>query len=69
MSKDGSSDQKVVQQNSEIMMLNTKLETLRMTHKKLIDIHSKCHSQRNRFSVATQTDKVCTYVCAHLLHT
>ena len=55
-----SSDQKVIQQSSEIMMLNVKLETLRKENKQLIAIHSKCMN-RKEISVSTKTDdQVCT---------
>ena len=46
-SSSSSSDQKVIQQSSEIEMLNIKLETLRKQHMQLIDIHSKCKSQKS----------------------
>ena len=39
-------DQKVTQHVSEIMMLNTKLETLRREYKQVVDIHSKCKSNK-----------------------
>ena len=62
---DSSSDQKFLQQSSEIMMLKSKLEKLRKEKKQLIDIHSKCKS-RNEISVSTQSDEVCIYsVCMH----
>ena len=45
-SDSSSSDQKILHQSSEIVMMNTKLETLRKQHMELIDIHSKCKSQK-----------------------
>lgn len=55
---DSSLDQKVVQQESEIAMLNLELQTLRREKIQLIDIHSKCKSQILH-SVSIQTDEVC----------
>ena len=55
---DSSSYQKDLQQSSEIMMLNMKLQTLQKEHKQLIDIHSKSKSQKSKISVAIQTDEV-----------
>lgn len=40
-------DQKVLEQKSEIMVLNAKLEALRKDNKKIIDIHSKCKSENS----------------------
>ena len=42
-----STDQRLVQQTSEIMLLKAELETLRKEHEQLTDIHSKCEGQRN----------------------
>ena len=44
-----------MQQKSEILMLNTKLITLRKEHEKLVDIHTKYKSQRHS---DIQTDQV-----------
>ena len=79
-SSSSSSDQKVIQQSSEIEMLNTKLETLRKQHMQLIDIHSKCKTKKSddqvRHSVYITTHKwdhihvlyayVATYGAAYL---
>ena len=67
-SSSSSSDQKVIQQSSEIEMLNTKLETLRKQHMQLIDIHSKCKIKKSddqvRHSVAIHNYiKVGPYPC------
>ena len=54
---DSSSDQKVSQQSSEIMMLKTELETVKKQNKQIIDIHSKCKSRKeNSRSIFIQTD-------------
>ena len=59
-------NQTVMQQSSEILMLNDKYEKLKKDYEQLIDDHSKCKSQKDRNS---QTDKVnmvnsCTqYLC------
>ena len=49
-----SSDQTIMQQTSEIMLLKAEFETLRKDHEQLIDIHSKCEGQRN-----ISDDQVC----------
>ena len=51
------SDQKVLQQESELMMLKKELETIKKQHQQLTDIHSKCKSQKeNSRSISVQTD-------------
>ena len=40
-------DQKVLEQKSEIMVLNAKLEALRKDNKKIVDIHSKYKSENS----------------------
>ena len=52
---DSSSDSRISQQNSEIMVLKAELESLKKKHKQLIDIHSRYKSQR-KISVSIQTD-------------
>ena len=59
LSKSGSSssDHKILQQSSEIEMLNTKLKILRKQYTHLIDVHSKCKSQKEiSKSISIQTD-------------
>ena len=53
-----STDQRIVQQSSEICMLNAELKALRKEHEQLLGIHSKCKSQEDRISAAIQTDQV-----------
>ena len=51
------SDQKVLEQHSKLIMLKAELEAIKKNHKKLIDIHSKCKSQKENFrSISIQTD-------------
>ena len=64
-------NQTVVQQSSEILMLNDKYEKLKKDREQLIDDHSKCKSQKDGNSVAIPTDKVntvdlCTYVATYV---
>ena len=54
----GSTNQKVMQQSSEIWMLNAKLKALRKEHEQLIGNHSKYKGQEHRISTAIQTDQV-----------
>ena len=49
-------DQKCVQQNSEILMLEAKLQTLKKQFEQLSGIHSKCRSQKEKISVDIQTN-------------
>ena len=53
-----STNQNIVQQSSEIWMLNAELKALRKEHEQLLGIHSKCKSQEHRISAAIQTDQV-----------
>ena len=55
-------DQKIAQQSSEILVLKAELEILRKTHQQLISIHNKCKNQKDKISVAIQTDEVNMYV-------
>ena len=64
-------DQTVVQQSSEILMLKDEYEKLKKDHKQVIDDHRKCKSQKDRNSVAIQTDQVnminsCTHVATYI---
>ena len=54
-SGDSSSDSRILQQSSEIMILKAELESLKKKHKQLTDIHSRHKSQR-KISVSIQTD-------------
>ena len=54
-SGDSSSDSRISQQSSEIMVLKAELESLKIKHKQLTDIHSRYKSQR-KISVSIQTD-------------
>ena len=53
-----STNQNVVQQSSEILMLNAELQALRKEHEQLLGIHSNYKSQEHRISTAIQTDQV-----------
>lgn len=59
-------DNKAEQQKSEIMMLKSELNTLKKEHKQLIDIHSRCKSQKEKISIAVQTVKV--DICRYSIH-
>ena len=48
-------DQKCVQQNSEILMLEAELQTSKKQFEQLSGIHSKCRSQIEKVSVGIQT--------------
>ena len=48
-------DNDVVQQNSEILMLEAEFETLKKQFEQLSDVHSKCSSQKEGVSVGIQT--------------
>ena len=48
-------DQKVVQQNSEMLMLKAKLDTLKKQFEQLSVIHSKCRSHQEKSSISSQT--------------
>lgn len=43
------------------MMLKAELETLKQEHRQLINIHTKSNIQKDKISIATQTE-VCIYV-------
>ena len=53
-----STNQNVVQQSSEISMLNAELQALRKEREQLLGTHSKYKSQEHRISTAIQTDQV-----------
>ena len=61
----------VMQQSSEILMLKDEHEKLKKDHEQLIGDHNKCKSQKDRNSVAIQTDKVnmvnsCTHIATYI---
>ena len=55
-----STDHKVVQQRSEVRMLNAELKRLRKQHEQMVDIHTRCKSQEH-ISTTSQTDQVAKY--------
>ena len=65
-------DQKLVQQDSEILLLKTEVGTLKKRFEQLRGIHSKCKSQKEKVSVGIQTDdevcnayNVCSYTTTY----
>ena len=54
-SSESSLDQKVVQQNSENLILKAELESCKKKFEQLSDIHRKCKSQKEKASGAIQT--------------
>ena len=55
-SSDSFLDQKCVQQESKIFMLEANLQTVKKQFEQLSGIHSKCKSQKEKVSVGIQTD-------------
>ena len=54
-------DQKVVEQNSKILMLEANLQTLKKNFEQLSGIHSKCRNQKEKVSVGIQTNDEVTF--------
>ena len=52
---ESSLDQKVTQQNSEILVLKAKLGTLKKQYEQLSSIHRRCRGQKKEDFVGTET--------------
>ena len=48
-------NQKVVQQDSEILMLEDKLAAYKKDFEQLSEIHRKCNSEKEKISIGIQT--------------